>query len=177
MGIRTCPRCTEPLQHTHTACPFCSFSLADVDSTFGSKRVRLQRLVDATKTITPEEIDKLDARMDRFEWEFPQLHFATYIAELPDSVNLRELGFWLSNRSMIDSPRGNDSAILLCINSRQLSASLTLGYLPEQHLPEVQLRQILEQAKPYLSARRFAPLIFACLSSISSTLRQHASVT
>lgn len=172
MAIRTCPRCSEPLHRGYQTCSFCSFSLRDADSTFGSKRVRLQRVVDASKSISPVDAEKLDRRISRFEADFPQLLFAAYVAHLPENVNLRELGFWLINRAILDSPRSNDSAILLCVNSRHLSASISLGYLPEQHLDEFQLSTTLEQASPYLSARRFAPLIASCLNSISHHLRQ-----
>ena len=157
MGIRTCPRCSEPLHRGHSACSFCAFSLADVDSTFGTKRVRLQRLIDASKTISEEESQKLHQRMDRFEADFPQLLFATYIADLPETINMRELGFWLINRAIIDSPRSNENAILLCINSQHLAASLSLGYLPEQLLPEAELGQILEKAAPHLSPAPLRP--------------------
>ena len=150
--------------------------MQEVDASFGSKRVRLQQLIDASKTITPEDKEKLDARLKRFEHDFPQLIFATYIADLPENVNLRELGFWLSNRAIIDSPRSNENLILLCINNQHLSASLTLGYFAEQHLDEPEIRQILEQAKPYLAARRFAPLIFSCVSALTRILRQPEAI-
>jgi uncharacterized membrane protein YgcG len=175
MGIRTCPRCSEPLHQGHLACSFCAFSIADVDSCFGSKRVRLQRLVDASHTISPEETARLNARMDRFEIDFPQLIFATYIADLPAHINLRELGFWLINRGLIDSTRNNENAILLCINNQDLSASLSLGYLPEQHLAEDNLSNILERIRPHLSQRNYAPTIATCLNSITRQLRQGAA--
>ena len=74
MGIRTCPRCSQPLHQGHSACPVCDFSLADVDSTFGSKRVRLQRIVAASSTISDVKAEWLNEKMDRFELEdYPQL--------------------------------------------------------------------------------------------------------
>lgn len=176
MGIRTCPRCSEPLHQGHLACSVCDFSLGAVDSTFGSRRVRLERLIDASKTISTEHTGQLNARLDRFERDFPQLVFATYIADLQENINLRELGFWLINRAIINSPRGNDGAILLCINNRELSASLSLGYLPEQHLGEATLSSILEDARPQLSARHYAQVISGCLNALSQQLRNlHAT--
>lgn len=172
MGIRTCPRCSEPLHRGHLACPVCGFSLRDADATFGSKRVRLQRLIDATATISDEHTEQLNRRLDRFESDFPQLVFAAYIADLSADINLRELGFWLINRAILDSPRGNDQAILLCIDSQHLSASLSLGYLPEQHLSEEALAAVLEEARPHLAARHYARLISSCVNSLTSELRK-----
>lgn len=175
MGIRTCPRCSEPLHQGQSACTICSFSLGDADSYFGSRRVRLHRLLDVSETISDEHTEQLHRRLERFELEFPQLFFASYIADLPDDINLRELGFWLINRAIIDSPRGNDNAILLCINNQHLSASLSLGYFPEQYLGEDTLAEILEETSPHLAGRQFARLISTCLSSLSLQLRQRAA--
>lgn len=172
MAIRTCPRCLEPLHEAPLACPICGFSLDQVDSAFGSRRVRVQRLVDASHTVSPDELEQLDLRLDRFEAEFPQLIFAVYIADLPESTNLRELGFWMINRAIFDSPRSNDNAILLCINNRALSASLSLGYVPEQFLSEEALAWTLNRTMPYLTGRQFGRLIASCLNSLSWQLRQ-----
>jgi len=174
MGIRTCPRCSEPLHHGHVACPVCAFSLEVVDAIFGSRRVRLQRLVDASKKISPEHAAQLNTRLDRFERDFPQLVFITYIADLPDNLDLRQLGFWLINRAIIESPRGNDHAILLAIDNRQISASLSLGYFPEQHLGEDTLAAILDRLRPHLAARQYAAAIASCLNSLFQYLRQSA---
>ena len=177
MGIRTCPRCSEPLHRGYEVCSHCTFSLADADTTFGSKRVRLQRIVDATKSITAENLEKLTARIMSFEATFPQLVFAAYIADLPATVNLRELGFWLINRAILDTHRGNENMILLCINNTEPSASLTLGYLPEQYLSEQHMHTSLQQAAPYLSARRYAQFTASCLSALSTELRHQHSAT
>ena len=174
MGIRTCPRCSQPLHQGHSACPVCDFSLADVDSTFGSKRVRLQRIVDASSTISDVKAEWLNEKMDRFELDFPQLLFVAYIADLSEDLNLRELGFWLINRGIIDSPRSNDSVILLCINSRIRSASLSLGYVPEQHLTEEALSAILKETRAHLAQCHFAQVIASCLDSLTLHLQHPA---
>ena len=176
MGYRTCPRCSEPLQHGHPSCPICDFALSYVDSTFGSRRVRVERLIDASKTINQDELDQLQLRLRRFEQDFPQLFFAIYIADLPASTSLRELGFWMINRAIFDSPRSNDSAILLCINNQSLSASLSLGYIPEQFLGEDALGSILSRAEPYLAERQYGQLIASCLNSVTWWLRQPLEV-
>jgi hypothetical protein len=172
MGFRTCPRCSEPIHEGQPSCPVCDFSLSQVDSAFGSRRVRVQRLVDASQTINPDELEQLGQRIDRFELDFPQLVFAAYIADLPESTNLRELGFWMINRAIFDSPRSNDSAILLCINNRFLSASITLGYVPEQFLSEEAITWTLDRTMPYLGGRQFGRMIASCLNSLSWQLRQ-----
>ena len=176
MGIHTCPRCSEPLHHGHPSCPVCNFSLSQIDSIFGSRRVRVERLVDASKTIAADEFDQLQLRLQRFEQDFPQLFCAIYIADLPEATNLRELGFWLINRAIFDSQRSNDSAILLCINNQTLSASLSLGYIPEQFLGEDALDSTLNRAIPYLSDRQSGRLIASCLNSLTWGLRRPGGV-
>ena len=112
--------------------------------------------------------------MDRFEVEFPQLIFLAYLADLPEGTNLRELGFWLLNRAIIDSPRKNDHAILLCVDTRSMAAGLSLGYVPERFVSEEALVEILEAGRRFIDERRFATLIGYCLNSLSVRLRAAA---
>ncbi len=77
------------------------------------------------------------------------------------------------NRAIFDSQRSNDSAILLCINNRFLSASLSLGYVPEQFLGEEAITWIASIARcPTSPDRQFGRMIASCLNSLSWQLRQ-----
>lgn len=173
MAIRTCPRCARLLRLTEPACASCGFSLAEADARFGSFRVKLPRLVDAVGAFGAAERDRYGAAVEAFEARFPQLMWATYIAELPGDVNLRELGFWMVNRAVVQSTdRANDRIIMLCINHATRGASITLGYFPEQHLAEEDLAATLEACRQPLASRRFAEFACACVDHLSSRLRR-----
>jgi len=142
---------------------------------FGTQRVRLGRIIDASKSLSATENEALIERFTKFEEDFPQLFFAVYIADLAPNINLRELGFWLINRALLlDSQHSNDRTILLCVNSAELSASINLGFLPEQHLTEEELATILAHNRMQLANRQFASFIMTCLDSVIQHLQVHA---
>lgn len=143
-----CPRCTRALPYAALRCGECGFTLHDVDSRLGNDSVYLARVNNANGIFTAAELAEVEAVLDQFEKEFPQLFVAVYSAALPSTINIREFAFWLLNRAAIASveiTRPNENGCLLVLDSMSGQAILVVGYLLECYATEEELADCLSK--------------------------------
>ena len=145
-----CPRCISEIAYGALMCGGCGFSILDQESLLGNDAVCLARVTNANQAFSEADLARLDAALDQFEQQFPQLFFAVYSAALPSSMRLREFAFWLLNRAAIPSleiTRPNENGCLLILEETSGEVAMVVGYLLECYFPETALQKILRSGK------------------------------
>ena len=150
-----CPSCEHRLVAGQNRCDLCGFHLGKLDALYGSHAVAMDQITDTTHFLRTHDRDHLLDSMDAFEVQFPQLYPAIYIAELPADTKLPEFATWLINRarvSVLDELRQSENTYLFVIDLTSRSMTVTCGYFAEQFVSENDLRELLEDASPYIAA-------------------------
>jgi hypothetical protein len=174
-----CPRCVREIPYTSTACGECGFSLHDQDALFGNDAVCLARVTNANNSFSEAQVKELDAALDVFERDFPQLFLAVYSVALPAMASLRQFAFWLLNRAAVpslDITRPNENGSLLILDSTSGQAVLVVGYLLECYYPESELQALLEKGKPAWQAGKMAAGSLAVMEAFGKSLRKKVRV-
>lgn len=150
-----CPSCEHRLEPGPDRCDLCGFHLGALDARYGTQPLAMDQITDTTHFLRTRDRDHLLDTIDAFETQFPQLYPAFYIAELPDDTKLPEFATWLINRarvSVIDELREGKNVYLFVIDLTSRSMTVTAGYFAEQFVSENDLRELLEDAAPYIAA-------------------------
>ncbi len=174
-----CPRCSKSVTHRSTACEACGYTLADVQSLYGSNHVQMDRLHDAAHCLLKGERDKLDELFDKLERRFPQLCFFAYLGALPEGTRLNELSFWLMNHATIqtsDVARPRENGILLLLDTNSQWAGLTLGYFVEHYLRDEDLSVCLRAGQGQLAAGNYGEglrLLFNKMGKVLARRSRH----
>ena len=148
-----CPSCRRPVDHEAESCYSCGYSAEVSMSQFGYNDVRMKRVHDGADCLRVKEIWDIEDLFRQLDSRFPQLLFAVYLGDLPDSMSPGELGFWLLNRARIEGTelqQSNDCAILLIIDMENKQAGLSLGYFAERLLTEHDCIRTLMNSRPLL---------------------------
>ena len=168
-----CPRCVSEISYGALVCGECGFSILDQESLLGNDAVCLARVTNANHAFSDAELAQLDAALDQFEAQFPQLFFAVYSAALPSSMKLREFAFWLLNRAAIPAleiTRPNENGCLLILEETSGEAALVVGYLLECYFPDVELRKILSKGKRAWGRGKMVEGVLAVIENFSIAL-------
>ena len=150
-----CPSCEHRLVAGQERCDLCGFHLGKLDARYGNQAVAMDQITDTTHFLRTHDRDHLLDTMDAFEVQFPQLYPAIYIAELPTETKLPEFATWLINRArveVLDELRPSQNTYLFVIDLTSRSMTVTCGYFAEQFVSENDLRELLEDASPYIAA-------------------------
>lgn len=170
-----CPRCVQPVAPGLPQCVRCGFLLSTLDDEFGEDVILLERLTDAANCLRVRERDSLNALLDEFEREFPQLFTAIYFGMLPEMTSIRQFGFWLVNHAAlasVDISRPNEQGILIVVDLQSRVIGVTLGYMLERFLTEKDLNRCIRAARAPLCAGDYARGTTVLLKHVSRTLRK-----
>jgi len=121
--------------------------------------------------------DALDAVLDQLELRFPQMLFCAYLGDLPDSLSVRELGFWLLNHGQVkgaEYARPNDNAILVILDVNSKQIGLSLGYFSEMLISDEDAYRVLMAARPALVNLEYGPAMCALFTRLSRLLSRKA---
>jgi len=170
-----CPRCVQLIHRAAAGCPHCGFELRDADEMFGSGDVKLRSLTDAAGLFRRKEKDRLEAEMEDFGIEFPQMFVAVYTGSLGGVANLRQFGFWLLNRGVfedIDVGKPNEAGVLILIDPDSKAAGMTFGYFMDPFFEEQDSFECLSRAHAHWLEGRFADGILRSIRHLRKVLRK-----
>ncbi len=154
-----CPRCFLRIHLRAPSCPHCGFEMEQAEAKYGEDTVNLHQLTDAAGVLRMKEREPLRDALERFEERFPQLFLAIYVGGFEKGVNLRELGFWMLNRSNfvdVEEARPNENGILLLVDVNSKQACLSFGYSLMPYLSEESTFGVLSKAHPLLLEGEYA---------------------
>lgn len=169
-----CPRCVQSIAPGVPQCVRCGFQLSTLDSEFGEDVVLLDRLTDAAHCLRVRDRDALNAALDDFESQFPQLFAAVYFGVLPEMTSIRQFGFWLINHAAVptvDVSRPNEQGIIIVVDLQSRVIGVTLGYMLEAFVTEKDLDHCLRSARPHLFNGDFQRGVTVFLKRFSRVLR------
>jgi hypothetical protein len=169
-----CPRCQEPLTHDTVRCEGCGFDLDCVCQTLGAQWVRLERLTDSAHCLRLRDHRRLDAMLDDFGRQFPQVFLAVYFGVLPVGLTVSEAGFWLLNHAAFsthDVAKRNDFGLVIVVDPAQGAAGISLGYCLEQVLGEGFLEMTLAKASAHFSRSEHGAALEMIIPRLAAKLR------
>jgi len=172
-----CPKCVRPIDHEAESCYSCGYSAIEAMSKYGDNYVRMSRTHDAAHCLRKKDKEDLDAVLDQLELRFPQMLFCAYLGDLPESVSVRELGFWLLNHGQVkgaEYSRPNDNAILVILDVNTKQIGLSLGYFSEMLISDEDAYRVLMTARPSLVNLEYGPAMCTLFTSLSRTLSRKA---
>ena len=172
-----CPHCSASIGPGQGACLGCGFSATAIRAYLGSDWVRLERITDVSGRLNLRETRHVEMVLDEFEQRFPQCFMAAYVGVLPDTLTLRDLGFWLINHGAFQThqlTRRNDFAIVMVVDPRREQVALTVGYALEHLLTEPVLTKILSEVRQPLKRSQIALGIERACAQIDRELRRSA---
>jgi len=167
-----CPSCAHPFDQAVERCPHCKLSLQRLDMKFGIVPAHSRFLSDRSGKLPIEEMTQLRAELRLFQKKFPQSLFSIFITELPRATSVTEYAFWLANRAKFSSGEktlGENFNLLLVIDLAGSNAALTAGYGLERHVPEQDLKAVLDDLA---AAMRDGGLAAGLRASIESLTRR-----
>ncbi|GEP42907.1 TPM domain-containing protein [Brevifollis gellanilyticus] len=170
-----CPHCSAAISSGQGACLACGFSAGAIRAYLGSDWVRLERITDVSNRLNLRDTRHIEVVLDEFERRFPQCFMAAYVGVLPETLTLRDLGFWLINHGAFHThqlTRRNDFAIVMLVDPLREEVALTLGYALEQILPEPVLTKILGELRSPLKRGQIAQSIELACTRIDRELRR-----
>lgn len=173
-----CPHCSAAIAQGQAACLACGFSAAAIRAYLGSDWVRLERITDVSGRLNLRETRHLEVVLDEFERRFPQCFMAAYVGVLPETLTLRDLGFWLINHGAFQThqiTRRNDFAIVMLVDPLREEVAITVGYALEHSLTEPVLSKILGQLRLPLKRGQIALGIETACEQIDRELRRCAT--
>ncbi len=113
----------------------------------------LNRVHDAAHCLRKQERDDLALTLDQLEVKFPQMLFCAYLGTLPETLSIRELGFWLLNHGQVkgaEFARPNENGILVVMDLNRKQIGISLGYFAETLITEEDAYRALTAARPNL---------------------------
>lgn len=171
-----CPSCDHRLDESLAQCDWCGFHLDWLDQRFGGQWGEMDQITDATHFLRSQEKERLLDAIDAFEVQFPQFFPAFYIAELPEGTKLPEFALWLLNRvkvTMLDEPRDSEQAFLFVIDLTSRAMTVVPGYRAEPFVSENDLRELLEDASPYIEAGDLRQGLEKMMADLRTILRRN----
>ncbi|MES2595139.1 MAG: TPM domain-containing protein [Verrucomicrobiota bacterium] len=172
-----CPHCSAPIAPGQGACLACGFSATAIRAYLGSDWVRLERITDVSNRLNLRDTRHIEVLLDEFERRFPQCFMAAYIGMLPETLTLRDLGFWLINHGAFHThqvTRRNDFAIVMLVDPLREEVAVTVGYALEQVLTEPVLTKILNELTRPLKRGEIARCIERACDRLDRELRRAA---
>jgi len=170
-----CPHCSAAIVPAQGACLACGFSATAIRAYLGSDWVKLERITDISGRLNLRETRHVEMVLDEFEQRFPQCFMAAYVGVLPDTLTLRDLGFWLINHGAFQThqlTRRNDFAIVMVVDPGREQVALTMGYALEHILTEPVLAKILNEVRRPLKRSQLALGIERACAQIDRELRR-----
>ncbi len=170
-----CPHCSAAISSGQGACLACGFSATAIRAYLGSDWVRLERITDVSNRLNLRDTRHIEVVLDEFEHRFPQCFMAAYVGVLPETLTLRDLGFWLINHGAFHThqlTRRNDFAIVMLVDPLREEVALTVGYALEQILTEPVLTKILGEVRSTLKRGQIVHSIEQACARIDRELRR-----
>ncbi len=116
--------------------------------------------------------------ISRLEFKFPQLLFCTYLQEVPEGIELSEVGFWLLNHARIDGAgacRPNENAVLILVDPQRKEMGMSLGYRAEALLKEDRMLRLLADARSALIHEEYGKAIEQVFLRVGKDLKKRAA--
>lgn len=169
-----CPHCQQFLAVDATRCGQCGFDQDGVCQKLGNQWVRLERLTDSAHCLRLRDHRRLDALLDDFGRQFPQVFLAVYFGVLPVGLNVSEAGFWLLNHAAFSThevAKRNDFGIVIVIDPAQGAAGISMGYCLEPILGGGFLEATLSRASAHLGRSEHGAALELIIPRIAAKLR------
>lgn len=150
-----CPSCEHRLEIAVALCDSCGFQLGQLDLRYGNQDFRLEQITDTTNFLHDSDKLAIQEVIDEFESQFPQFYPAFFLGQLPANTKLSEFAGWLLNRGRIHvlgELRNSENAFLFVIDLTSRSMTVSVGYFAEHYASENDLRELLSDAVPFLTA-------------------------
>ena len=173
-----CPSCGALQEKPEPRCPQCKLTLQKLDIKFGIVPASSRYLSDRSEKLPREEVNKLRAALRLFQKKFPQSLFSILVTELPNNTSITEYAFWLANRSRfstVETRFQENFNIVLVVDLTANAAALNVGYGLEPHIPEEDLRKVLDEfAEAFRQENDLAKALHVCIDSLTRHLRERA---
>ncbi len=166
-----------PVDHEAESCYSCNYSAREAMAKYGDNYVRMSRVHDAAHCLRKRDKEDLDAVLDQLELRFPQMLFCAYLGDLPESISVRELGFWLLNHGQVkgaEYARPNDNAVLVILDVHSKQVGLSLGYFSEMLISDEDAYRVLMAARPSLVNVEYGPAMCDLFSHLGRMLSRKA---
>ena len=150
-----------------------------MDMKFGIVPAHSRFLTDRTGKLPLDEMTQLRADLRLFQKKFPQSIFSIFITELPRDASVAEYAFWLANRAKFSSGEktyGENFHLLLVIDLAGSAAALTVGYGLERHVPEQDLKAVLDDFAAGMRDNDLAAGLRAAIESLTRRLRELSAI-
>lgn len=169
-----CPHCQQVVAPAAPRCEACDFDLQRVREILGDQWVRLEHLTDAAHCLRLRERRRVEAALDDFGRQFPQVFMSVYFGVLPHGLNVAEAGFWLLNHAAFSTnsmEKRNDFGLVIVIDPSVASAGITLGYALEGFLPDRFLKTVLASVSGQFAQSAYGGALEQILARIAKHLR------
>lgn len=169
-----CPHCQQVIAPSASRCEACGFDLERVRRILGDQWVRLEHLTDAAHCLRLRERRRVEAALDDFGRQFPQVFLSVYFGVLPHGLTVGEAGFWLLNHAAFATnsmEKRNDFGLVIVIDPSAASAGVTLGYALESFLPDGFLRTALAAVSGQFAQCAYGAALEQIVARIAKRLR------
>ena len=172
-----CPRCVQRIHRAAASCPHCGFTLADAEARFGATEIHVLSLTDGAGILPRGDRGRVECAMRKLTLRFPQIFLSIYTCTLGEIADIRQFGFWLLNRSVLDdvaADKSNDAGIFLILDPESKAAGMVFGYLLDPFLDEVDTFECLSRAHAHWLEGNYADGILRCLSHLDLVLQKRS---
>lgn len=174
-GAMVCPSCQYVLEESAEKCPKCGFSGQVAVEKFPFPAPPLGPVLDPNNYLSKEEAASVTKKVAKLEKRFPQVRFLNCLVPLGEEVNLREFGFWLFNAGqMKEGEEAKTFAILLLIDPKDKSVSVTVGYGLDPLFMDTEWTKICEDCRDLFFRQKFGPGIENFLDGAFDLLAERA---
>lgn len=167
-AVMRCPACRHPALEHDQACTQCGFSLDALAQSMGIPPMLSGPVADVAKVLSKGRRHSVQRAVHALHQRFPQVSFASVLADLSPEVPLALHAFWLFNKGSLFSAveRGGDNrGVLFLVDVPRSRAVAMIGYGLEPFVNETILEVCLNAASGSLAKEDFA-------ASIESFIRE-----
>ena len=171
----SCPSCYGQIAEGDRACAECGYGFEFAARLLPYDAPSLRKFIDYEGHLSREDIKRAQSGMEKLRKAFPQITLCTCVATVPDELTPSEFGFWLFNQSIPDGPRMEDRrlhSILLCIDTTNEEASLTVGYGIDPFIDDVALESCLTKIKKPLRSGDYGGAIIKLCRVLEKVLER-----
>lgn len=175
-----CPNCYLKIHARAEACPYCDFSVQKLSQVYEHEEVSTDRLSDAVGVLDHQQLRVLTAKIQEFDWLFPQFFLVIHVLDCADEKELTRYGMWLLNRGVFtpneDDTKSRDGMVLLLLAPRTQLAVILAGALVEPNLSDRLLFDVLCQAHSLWQEELYLEGLIEVINRLSLELKRRANL-
>jgi len=171
----SCPACHGAITAGANRCPSCQFTGADTMGMFPGNPPPLLPILDVANVWNAADVKLIENACASFRKKFPQFHWRFAAVDMPPTIPLNILGFWLLNAATLLPPETqHDRAwtVLLILNRTNGNAAVIPGYAAEPWITDLGWRDILRSMREPWRMGDSGKAVVAFLSAAQKALER-----